>query len=117
VPDQPALPCPSWCTTDHTGSRSGISHQAVRRAGSDIEVALFMTDYGTDAPSLASLDGAVDIFVTWMADDPRSIRNASRPLAESEQFAGIAEAFGRPDVAALIRELAALAGQENPDGT
>ena len=115
-PNTPALPCPFWCQIDHAEHASGISHQGVRRAGSDIEVALYLTDYGTDAPELASLNGAVDIFVMRVADDQGAVRCASRPLAESARFAREAEVFGRPDVAALIRELAALARGET-DGT
>jgi hypothetical protein len=82
-PNTPALPCPFWCQIDHAEHASGISHQGVRRAGSDIEVALYLTDYGTDAPELASLNGYED-----SAAYPLMLAGFRHPLAVARSYLG-----------------------------
>ena len=110
--DQPALPCPPWCKSPHGGDLDGTSHQAHRYFSDGAEyVTLYMEDNGGNEV-LAYTNGKITIHVTSRDPD----RFMIRPLAEAEQFAEMAEAFGRPDIAALIRELAALA-KEAPGGT
>ena len=107
--DRPALPCPPWCDSSHTGEFAGTSHQLLHRHFSDGAgfVTLYQADYGGNKV-LAYLNGEISIHVIWR--DPE--RSVIRPIAEAGQFAEMAEAFGRPDIAALIRELAALAKEE-----
>jgi hypothetical protein len=109
-PNAPVLPCPPWCQRRHGGELAFTSHQ-LHRDFSDGGgyVTLYMEDYGTARPALADVNGQVSISVTWRDPD----RSVMRPLAEAEQFAETAEAFGRADVAAIIRELAALAKGES----
>ena len=106
---QPALPCPPWCKSSHGGDLDGTSHQAHRYFSDGAGyVTLYMEDNGVGGPEvLAYLNGEITIHVTW-----RGGRSVIRPLAEAERFAKVAEAFGRPEVAALIRELAELAKGE-----
>ena len=111
--DQPALPCPPWCKSSHGGDLDGTSHQAHRNFSDGAGyVTLYMEDNGDDEV-LAYLNGKITIHVTSRGTPDRFI---IRPLAEAQQFARMAEAFGRPEVAVLIRELAALA-KEAPGGT
>lgn len=102
---KPALPCPPWCESRHGGPADGTSHQAHRyfsdHAG---RVSLYQADAGSDAV-FAYRNGEINIHVAW--HDPQ--RAVIRPLAEAQQLAELAEAFGRSDVAAIIRELAAQA--------
>ena len=106
--DQPALPCPPWCKSPHGGDLDGTSHQAHRDFSDGAGyVTLYMEDNGGNEV-LAYTNGKITIHVTSRDPD----RFVIRPLAEAEQFAGMAEAFGRSDIAALIRELAALAKEE-----
>jgi hypothetical protein len=111
--DQLALPCPPWCKSSHNPETGGASHQTHRDFSDGAGyVTLYMEDNGVGGPEvLAYLNGEITIHVTW-----RGGRSVIRLLAEAEQFARMAEAFGRPEVAVLIRELAALA-KETPDGT
>jgi hypothetical protein len=115
VSGKPALPCPPWCIERHIerpGTDTGNSHhhRAERPIG-DFDtgwVSLVMTDHGDSALSYAN--GEMSIHVSWyLGESFRDVKTAIRPLAEAEQFAEVAEALGRSDVAALIRELAALA--------
>jgi hypothetical protein len=106
--DRPALPCPRWCKSSHGGDLDGTSHQAHRDFSDGAGyVTLYMEDNGGNEV-LAYLNGKITIHVTSRGPE----RFVIRPLAESEQLARMAEAFGRPEVAALIRELAALAKEE-----
>jgi hypothetical protein len=108
--NRPVLPCPPWCQGRHDGEFAGTSHQLHRDfSDGDGYVTLYMEDYGTGRPALAYVNGEVSISVTWREPD----RSVMRPLAEAEKFAEMAEAFGRPDVAAIIRDLAALAKRSN----
>jgi hypothetical protein len=103
VSGKPALPCPSWCAIDH-GEDS--HHQMSRPIGGSYAngaVALFQSDYG--AGLLAHFNGEVTIHVSGGRDR----ESALFPVGQAEQLAKVAEALGRSDVAALIRELAALA--------
>jgi hypothetical protein len=104
----PALPCPPWCDSSHGGDLDGTSHQAHRDFSDGAGyVTLYMQDNGVSGPEvLAHYNGRINLHVTWRGDPERSVM---RPLAEAEKFAETAEAFGRGDIAALIRELAALA--------
>lgn len=111
--DQPALPCPPWCATGHEHTET-TSHQARRHIGDDPDigfVALYQTDYGA-SNVLAHLNGSMFIQVYWRATD----KIVTHELDKAGALAETADALGRPDVAALIRELAALA-KEDPDGT
>jgi hypothetical protein len=114
MPDQPALPCPPWCDSNHGGEFGGTSHQLHREFDEGAGyVTLYMDDNGVSGPeTLAHFNGSVSLHVTWR--DPE--RSIIRPPAEAEKLAEMAETFGRPDAAALIRELAALA-KETPDGS
>lgn len=107
--DRSAVPCPSWCGVDHSREASGTSHQLRRGFGKDGSegcwVTLYMIDYGTASPALANLNGQIDIHVHHCATGQSVIR----PLAEAEDFAQQAAAFGRADIASLIREFAAVA--------
>ena len=107
--------CPSWCTRNH---ETGDVHLTVRHApGAETWVSLTRTVIGDLLRIHNEFAGTSHqlhrhfIHVTWR--DPE--RSVIRPIAEAGQFAEMAEAFGRPDIAALIRELAALA-KGNPDG-
>jgi hypothetical protein len=112
LPNNPVLPCPPWCQRHHGGEFMFTSHQLHRDFSDGAGyVTLYMEDYGTARPALADANGRVSISVTWRDPD----RSVMRPLAEAEQLAETAEAFGRADVAAIIRELAALA-EENRHG-
>lgn len=108
----PALPCPAWCESSHAGEFAGTSHQLHRDFSDGAGfVTLYMGDNGVSGPEvLAYLNGRVSLHVTWRDPDSSVIR----PLAEAEQLAQLAEAFGRPVIAAIIRELAALGGAEKP---
>lgn len=113
APSNPVLPCPPWCEVSHGGEFMFTSHQLHRDFSDGAGyVTLYMEDYGTGRPALAGFSGETDIHVVWRDPD----RSVIRPLAEAEQFAQMAEAFGRADVAAIIRELAALAKGENRRG-
>jgi hypothetical protein len=114
IPDKtaPALPCPPWCAVDHEHTVT-ISHQARRHIGDDPDigfVALYQTDYGANKV-LADLNGSLFIQVYWRATD----KIVSHEMDKAEQLAETAEALGRPDVAALIRELAALAAEDGAE--
>jgi hypothetical protein len=74
-------------------------------SGGEGYVTLYINDWDEDRPVLAHDNGRIDIHITWRKADTSVVR----PLAEAEQFAEMATAFGREDVAALITELAALA--------
>ena len=111
------LPCPPWCEGRHEGEFGGTSHQLNRDFSDGAGyVTLYMQDWGTARQALADFNGQVDIHVTWRDPDSSVIR----PLAEAEQLAEMAEAFGRPDLAAIIRELAEMAaagtGASRDDG-
>jgi hypothetical protein len=101
----PALPCPPWCIVRHEGQFT--SHQARRDFGvKALEgyVTLYLSDYGAGNEVLAPCNGQIAIHVTWHATGKTVVWE----LGHAEEFAETAEAFGRKDVAALIRELAAI---------
>jgi hypothetical protein len=103
----PSLPCPPWCEGGHEGEFASTSHQAHRDIGDgeDCYVTLFMHDYGVGNDVLACYNGQVSVHVTWRKPDRAVIRD----LGQAGELADLAEAFGRDDIAALIRELAELA--------
>jgi hypothetical protein len=109
--EQPALPCPPWCTRNHNDGLGATSHSTNRYidetacAPDRSRVVLFQTDY-TD-PILRHLSGQIRLHLSWGVDQNRN--PVIRDLQDAEQFAEQAESFGRDDIAALIRELAALA--------
>jgi hypothetical protein len=80
------------------------SHQLHRIIGKGPGwLTLYMTDYGTDSPSLADMNGTVRIHLSY----PRR-KSIVRELTEAEDFAAMAETFGRPGIARIIRELAEI---------
>jgi hypothetical protein len=104
----PALPCPPWCTSSHDNAEDDISchHHTSRNIGGDFEtgwVSLVMNDWSGSI--LSGSNGEINILVHWQATGT----TARRPLDQADKFAELAEALGRADVAALIRELAAFA--------
>jgi hypothetical protein len=113
---KPALPCPPWCVERHAPHPDSSQHHRAERPIGDFDtgwVALVMTDYGDSALSYAN--GEVHIHLSWyLAGSSRHAQTVIRPLEEAEEFAKTAEAFARSDVAALIRELAALAEAPKP---
>ena len=110
---RPALPCPRWCSDSHEGEFAGSTHSAIRDFGNQAGwVQLIMTDYGDAAPVLSGYNGQVHVQVHWYLDGD-DVRSVERPLGDAAGFAEMAEAFGRADVAELIRELASLAGEED----
>jgi hypothetical protein len=107
-----SLPCPSWCESSHDRSKfGGSSHQVHHEfSGGEGQVTLYMQDWGPDNSALADFNGQLYIHVIWKDSDAGVIR----PLEWAGPFAEMAEAFGRPDAAALIRELAAIAESRMP---
>jgi len=108
----PTLECPSWCHVRHErhdgldGFTSHQLHRDIDPAAPDTGyVTLFMSDYGTALPELECHNGGIDIHLSWPGSDRKSV---IRPLEEAEDFAGLAEAFGREDIAAIIREVAEM---------
>ena len=104
-----ALPCPPWCVTSHERDTDNNHHHHADRPIGDYGtgwVALLMVDYGDSV--LASANGGLNIHVSWRYASGE-VKTVVRPLGEAEQFAELARAFGRDDVAALICELATLA--------
>jgi len=109
---KPALPCPPWCTSGHGEDRGISQHHATERPVGDFEtgwVALLMIDYSDS--SLAGSNGEMHIHVNWRrGEHGTDVKTVTRPLGQAGALAEAAEALGRDDVAALIRELAELAG-------
>lgn len=107
----PALACPPWCGIDHErDARLSHHHQVHRNIGEHAGwVTLLLVDYGDSV--LKDSNGELNIHLNW-GHVSGDVKTVVRPLAEADQFAELAEAFGRPDVAALIRELAALAAED-----
>lgn len=106
--DTPVLECPAWCQVSHGGELDGTSHQLLRDIdGEDKDsgryVTLYMTDYGKSKPVLNCYNGEICIHLTW-----REGQTVIRELDQAEDFAEMAEVFGRPDIAAIIREFAKL---------
>jgi hypothetical protein len=101
--DQPALPCPSWCTQDH--SARFVSHTRVTEVGPDVNVHL------TQSPAP---DAGPDIYVGWHGEG-HEWASVLLPLDEGRALAELLARLGYEDIAAAIRELAALA-KENRHG-
>lgn len=92
----------------HGGELDGTSHQLHRDIGGEDKdcgryVTLYMVDYGKSKPVLNSGNGEISIHLAWPEH-----KTVIRELDQAEDFAETAEVFGRPDIAAIIRELATL---------
>ena len=109
---RPALPCPPWCERDHSRDHGiAFHHTSVRQFG-DWDtggfVILVMTDWAGSV--LKDSNGRLDVQLHWRVTD----KTVSRPLDQAGAFSDDLEALGRDDIAALIREVAALAAGPEP---
>lgn len=104
--NRPALPCPPWCESHHL--LGVISHQLHRDFDDgNVWITLYQQDVGTEGTSaFAHYHGQIDIHISRRDRNEWAI---VKPVAEVEDLAAMAVVFGRDDIAAAIREFAALA--------
>jgi hypothetical protein len=99
VPDQPALPCPSWCRGNHAPA-PGAVHVTIR------EFAPFWVSL-----SRSTTGDQIRVHAQKQGSDVASL--AIYPeLGDADDVAEVLARLGHEDIAAAIRELAALAKGE-----